>query len=191
VKSPVELRDELSLRPLPEIVSALFDRLNVPPRLVAHHLLVHDVAAQLIAALQSHWRIELDSEAVLIGAAWHDVGKVVHPEELTGSGHQHEAAGMALLQQLGSEQRLARFARTHGTWSEDASLQLEDLLVALADQTWRGKRSNALEQRIVDVLVLEAAAQPWQAFIMLDDLIEKIAERADPRLSWQGKFPVK
>jgi len=49
--------------------------------------LVHDVAAQLTAALQQrHPKLIFDRSAVLYGAATHDIGKVVHPTELTGQG---------------------------------------------------------------------------------------------------------
>lgn len=191
MKSPYELRHELSLRPLPNVVLSLLEGLNLPPRLMAHHLLVHDVAAQIVQAIQSHWTIGFDTEALLIGAAWHDIGKVAHPEELTGSGHQHEAAGLDLLQQMGVEQKLARFALTHEMSSDDPSMKLEDLLVALADHVWRGKRNTELEQRIADLLAGESATQRWEAFIVLDDVLEKITELAPQRLSWQGKFPVK
>jgi putative nucleotidyltransferase with HDIG domain len=190
MKSPHELRYELSLRPLPDKVTLLFDTLSLPPRLLAHHLLVHDVAARMVEAIQSYWpQVVLDIEAVLIGAAWHDIGKVKYPEELTGSGHQHEAVGLALLQQVNIEQRLARFAVTHGTWSEDHSVQLEDLLVTLADHVWRGKRDTELEQRIADLLAQKSATQRWEVFIAIEHLIAELAEDADQRLNWQRKFP--
>src|SRR5690242_20727491 len=110
----------------------MLERLNAPPRLVAHLTVVHDAAADLLQALKAHWRnLPLDGDAVLFGAATHDVGKVLHPGELVGPGNEHESAGPPLLEQLGIPPDRSRFARTHGTWNEEADLALEDILVAM------------------------------------------------------------
>ncbi|MEU7778163.1 HD domain-containing protein [Micromonospora parva] len=82
------------LRPLPEQVVALLETLHAPPRLAAHLRAVHEVAAQLTDAVAVRFpQLPFDREAVLFGAATHDVGKVRHPEELSGPGPAHEPAG--------------------------------------------------------------------------------------------------
>ena len=43
--------------------------------------------------------LSVDHEAVLYGAATHDIGKVLHPNELDGPGNEHEKDGPALLEQ--------------------------------------------------------------------------------------------
>lgn len=58
-----------------------------------------------------------DRGAVLYGAASHDIGKVIHVGELTGPGSKHEGAGYALLIAHGVPPQMARFARTHGSWT--------------------------------------------------------------------------
>jgi putative nucleotidyltransferase with HDIG domain len=183
--------DQLALHPLPEIVSSFLDSRKAPPRLIAHLILVHDVAVQLIDFIRSQWPlIDLDAEAVLIGAAWHDIGKIKYPEELSGHGSQHEDAGLKLLLQAGIELRLARFAQTHGQWSTLPSISLEDLIVALADTCWKGKRDKPLEEQIVDILVNASRIDRWSIFLALDDKIEKLTTYANSRLAWQAKFPI-
>ncbi|WP_338056806.1 hypothetical protein [Streptomyces sp. ZAF1911] len=85
---------DLPLRLLPEVVAALLRELAAPPRLAAHLRLVHDVAYELTDWF-ARFRPELtfDREAVLFGAATHDIGKAVHTAELEGPGSAHEPAG--------------------------------------------------------------------------------------------------
>ncbi|GAA0654171.1 hypothetical protein GCM10010193_00350 [Kitasatospora atroaurantiaca] len=89
---------EPPLRPLPEGVAELLQSLEAPPRLAAHLRAVHDVAHQLVDWTgQRHPGLTFDREAVLFGAATHDVGKAVHVAELSGGGSAHEEAGRELL----------------------------------------------------------------------------------------------
>lgn len=77
----------MDLRPLPPQVQRLFDDLNVPARLRWHSILVHDVAAQLVARLwQTFPNLSLDDQAIFQGAALHDVGKMLNPERAGWSG---------------------------------------------------------------------------------------------------------
>jgi hypothetical protein len=61
-------------------------------------------------------QLSFDADAVSYGAATHDVGKALYPNELTGPGNQHESAGYRLLLDHGAPERRARFARTHARW---------------------------------------------------------------------------
>src|SRR5579859_296130 len=124
---------KLVLRPLPTEADSLLRRHNAPQRLIAHHILVHDVAAQLVDAVQTQWpSVQADVSAVLLGSAWHDIGKVEHPVEVTGPGHLHEIDGVQLLLRAGISPYLARFAQTHAQWAAQPNVNLDDLLVALA-----------------------------------------------------------
>ncbi|WP_431962932.1 hypothetical protein [Actinacidiphila sp. bgisy160] len=78
------------------------------------------------------------------GAATHDIGKALHVAELSAPGSAHERAGRAQLLAQGVTPRLARFAATHGSWT-DAAVTMEDLLVSVADKVWKGKRVTELE----------------------------------------------
>lgn len=136
----------MTTRPLPETARRLCDKLKAPPGLVAHLETVHDVAAGLLEALHARLpQLPVDGEAVLFGAATHDLGKVMYPFEMQSPGERHHAFGAALLEDCGVPMFLARFARTHGAWRQERDLPLEDLLVALADTVYKGERPVELE----------------------------------------------
>lgn len=131
---------------LPPEVTGFLESLAAPPRLRVHLEFVHEVAVQLVSSLREQWPdLAVDGALVCFGAAIHDLGKCHFPDELSGPGQQHEEAGYQLLLSLGVAPERARFARTHGAW---AGLALEDLLVALADKVWRGRRDEALEGEV-------------------------------------------
>jgi len=181
--------DALSLCPLPEQVKAILQENSAPPRLVAHLTLVHDVAFKLVAVLQDCFpQLVLDRDSVLFGAATHDIGKALHPGELTAPGNKHELAGTALLRNLGLSNELARFARTHAAWSTDKTLALEDYLVALADTCWKGKRVAELDDLVATRIAATINKERWEVFLMLDDILQGLTGDADRRLAWQSQF---
>jgi len=174
----------MTLRPLPQLAQTLCDTLQVPPNLRVHLQLVHDSAVELVGALQKQFPcLEFDANAVLLGAATHDIGKVIHPEEVAGPGRQHEKDGPELLQRQGLPAIIARFARTHGQWRDADDLSIEDLLVSLADKIWKGRRDEALEALLVRTIGQFGGAEQWMIFARLDDLCSQIASRADERLA--------
>ncbi|MCO5984937.1 HD domain-containing protein [Actinoallomurus spadix] len=178
------------LRPLPPRAEGLLRELDAPPRLAAHLRAVHDVAHQLLDRLdRDHGDLAADREAVLFGAASHDIGKTIHRQELSGPGSAHEEAGHRILLDHGVEERLARFARTHASWTEPG-ITIEDLLVSLADKIWKAKRLPDLEQRAVAYLTEASGKAPWQVFRDLDDLLTDIAADADHRLAFQSSYPI-
>lgn len=176
-----------NLRPLPPEAEKLCRILNAPARLVAHLSLVHDAACDLVAGLQRSFpTLAFDRDAVLFGAATHDLGKVLHHNEITGHGNQHEADGPSLLVQNGVSAASARFTRTHARWNEPA-IEIEDLLVALADSIWKGKRHDELEQLVVGKIAAAVKNEPWEAWSKLDEVLTAIAARSDERLEMQGR----
>jgi hypothetical protein len=177
-----------TLRPLPDQVKALLT--EAPPRLVAHLRAVHDVAWQLADWVERTYPgMRFDREAVLFGAATHDIGKIIYVAELSGPGSEHEQAGYELLLSKGVEERLARFARTHASWHEPG-IGMNDLLVSLADKIWKAKRVQDLEQLVTERLA-EAGGQPsWVVFMALDDFLDQVAGDADARLAFQASHPV-
>ncbi|MDT7788350.1 MAG: hypothetical protein QOF58_6769 [Pseudonocardiales bacterium] len=151
---------------------------------------MHDVACQLSAwVCQHHPEVAFDRAAVLFGAATHDIGKVLHPTELSAPGSQHEPAGHTLLLSRGVPEHLARFARTHGSWTAD-DVTLEDLLVSLADKVWKAKRVPDLEHLVTARLATAAGQEPWEVFLALDDELDRIASGADARLAFQSSYPI-
>ncbi|MGI5240102.1 HD domain-containing protein [Dactylosporangium sp. CA-139066] len=181
----------LQLREMPVEAARLLDVLHAPPRLAAHLRLVHDVAATLTVALEHrHPDLAFDRVAVLFGAATHDIGKVVHPTELTGPGSAHEPAGHALLLSYDIPDRFARFAGTHGTWHAP-DRTIDDLLVSLADAIWKGQRVADLEDLLVDRIAAATGQPRWQAFHGLDEILDNVATDADQRLAFQASYPVR
>jgi HD domain len=177
----------VQLRPLPEDIADLLREVSAPPRLAAHLRAVHDVAWQLTEALTEFYPVlRFDREEVLFGAATHDVGKTIHTSELSQPGTLHEQAGYDLLTTMGVEHRLARFAANHGTWTAPDT-STEDLLVSLADKIWKAKRVADLEDRVVYRICDGSGESRWQAFMNLDDLLDRLARDADARLSFQNQ----
>lgn len=182
-----EDQDPFEPRSLPSVASDLCERLHAPPRLVAHLMLVHEAAVDIVAGLRDRFlKLTFDSDVVLFGAATHDLAKTVHPQEITGSGHEHEEDGPGLLQQHGVPPHLARFARTHAAWRSEP-LPLEDLLVALADTVWKGKRIDDLEVQVTDRIAEQIEGERWEVYAQLDTLLEEVAKQGEQRLAWQAK----
>ncbi|MCA9096201.1 MAG: HD domain-containing protein [Planctomycetaceae bacterium] len=178
----------MKLRGLPDEVVRLCEELNAPGRLVAHLQLVHDVAACILDAVSAHFpNLKFDRESVLFGAASHDIGKVVHSEELTGPGKLHEAAGEKLLIRHGISVPLARFARTHGNWDRDTDVQIEDLMVAVADKVWKGVRKEELEELVCQKIAEELGLEGWEVFSVVDEVLDGIASGGEERLAWQRR----
>ena len=175
-------------QPLPEIAIDLCQKLDAPPRLVAHLHVVHDAAFQLTDLLKKSFpQLTFDQCEVLIGAAIHDLGKCQHQNELYAPGNRHEIDGAALLESVGVSAELARFCRTHGAWASE-ELPLEDLLVGLADTIWKGQRLDDLERLIVAKIALVSESQEWYVFGILDSVLENVAANSVARLAWQAKY---
>src|SRR5215469_3596627 len=86
----------------PETINPL-RQVVAPPRLVAHLILVHDVAATLVERIRAAFpEIFFRKEEVLFGASIHDFGKVTERSELTRSRTQHEQRGIELLRSMGT-----------------------------------------------------------------------------------------
>ncbi len=186
--NPDELADG-SYAPLTDEALDLCRRIGAPPRLLAHLILVHDVARALVNGLKAAFpALKFDKDAVFFGAATHDLGKSIHREELSEPGKLHELRGVELLKQYGVPDDLARFAYTHGNWKESRPVQMEDLIVALADNCWKGKRVPDLEALTTGTLAESTGEPQWQCYAVLDDLLQDLAADADARLEWQRSF---
>ncbi|MEU5280973.1 HD domain-containing protein [Streptomyces asoensis] len=180
-----------ALRPLPAQVASLLEDVGAPLRLVAHLRAVHDVAARLLDWLGPHCpALAVDRQAVLFGAATHDIGKTLHPEELSGPGSRHEEAGRNLLLARGVPAASARFAGTHACW-DAPDTAVEDLLVSLADKVWKNKRVADLEDLVVAELSRAGGRPVWQEFLDLDAFLTGLGEEAPLRLAWQSAHPVR
>ncbi|MGW3288880.1 HD domain-containing protein [Streptomyces sp. NPDC001002] len=181
--------DQPPLRPLPIEAADLLHKVDAPPRLVAHLRAVHDVAGQLLEWIAARdLDLGINPEAVLFGAATHDIGKTLHTAELSAPGSQHEAAGRDLLMTHGIDSAMARFAATHATWTTD-DIGTEDLLVSLADKIWKNKRVPELEDLVVARLAAASGRPAWEEFLDLDNCLAHIGDQADERLAYQASYP--
>lgn len=155
--------------------------INAPSKLVLHHLLVVEAAQELVKGLQSKFKLNFSGDLVLVGAALHDCGKIVHPHEMINPGNQHEISGEQILLYYEVSPEIARFCRTHASWYENDTV-LEDWLVALADKLWKGCREKALESMIISYIAQQTKFPEWEVFLEADLLFEEIAAKGSIRL---------
>src|SRR6187399_616915 len=111
---------------------ALLAELDAPRRLVVHGELVGEAAELLLAGL-GKLAVPFDAQLVRLGVVFHDVGKIVHPQEFAEPGTRHEPAGEALLLARGVSPEIARMCLSHARW-DSMPVSLEELIVALADK---------------------------------------------------------
>ncbi len=179
----------LRFNKLPRKVEEICAELKPPLRLIAHLTLVHDVSMKIVAEFeQSFPSFNFDKDEVVFGAAIHDIGKALFPNELVESGNRHEKLDFSVLERFDISKKQARFVYTHANWETAENIKIEDLLVALADNCWKGKRNEKLEMPITEQLAKSSAVEPWEVFLALDEILQKICADADKRLSWQNQF---
>ncbi len=176
-------------RELPPDALSLLNRVSAPPRLIAHLVLVHDVASQLVERLSETFPgVKFDQEAVLFGASTHDIGKATDGAELAGSDEDHPRRGAEMLRKMGVRDERARFAYTHGNWKDAENIRLEDLLVSLADKTWKGRQMDELETRTANFLSAASGSPVSSCHARLHEIVQSLAADADSRLAWQSSF---
>jgi hypothetical protein len=112
----------------------------------------------------------------------HDAGKIVHPGEMSASGHAHEKAGRELLLANGVEPEVARFCETHARWN-DPQATLEDLLVAAADKLWKGQREQELEGALMEMIARALGREVWDVYTVLDSHFEAVVSLGEDRLA--------
>ncbi|AFY56653.1 HD domain-containing protein [Rivularia sp. PCC 7116] len=155
-------------------------QLNAPPRLIRHVYLVGEAADLLIQQL-NRMDVDFDEKFVRLGVAFHDAGKIIHSQELFAPGNHHESDGEKLLISKGVNPRLARCCLSHARWKTMAC-SLEELIIALADKLWKGKREVDLEKIVVARIAKLINQDFWEVFIELDSHFEIIASQGEERL---------
>ncbi len=158
----------------------LLVNLGAPPSLVTHTRLVEEAAEVILSHLQ-RLRVPHDADFVRIGVVIHDAGKIIHPHELHRGGAEHEAAGEKLLLAHGVDPALARCCRSHAQWA-NMPCSLEELLVALADTLWKGKRDDDLEKRVTEGTAERVEKGFWDLFVDLDTCFKSAAADGTRRL---------
>jgi len=151
----------------------LLHELNAPRRLLVHVQLVGE-AGEVILGQCRDLNVDVDEEFVRIGIAIHDVGKIVHAHEITGPGSDHEPEGEKMLVERGVSARISRCCLSHARWDR-MECSIEELLIALADKLWKGKRVEALELLVIDRIAGQLGKDRWDLFSELDFKFEEIA----------------
>lgn len=159
----------------------LLKQLGASPKLIRHVRLVGEAADLLLYKIEQIG-IKVDARFVRLGVALHDAGKIIYVEELTNKGNKHEAEGESLLIKSGVEPSLARCCLSHAQW-EVMECSLEELLVALSDKLWKGKREAKLEEEVINRLSKLIGKDYWRLFIELDNHFEMIASSGEERLA--------
>ena len=155
-------------------------KMGATQRLITHVRLVGEAAELLLAELQ-RLGVPHDADFVRVAVVLHDSGKILHPDELDGGSDKHEHAGEMLLRAQGVCPALARRCISHARWGQ-MPCSLEELVVALADTLWKGKRNAALEKRVIEVISESLRLSFWDLFIELDSSFESIAANGTTRL---------
>lgn len=161
---------------LPVDITLLLEELDAPPELHKHLRVVYSAASELLESIHSEWPgLRTDNQLVLWGAAIHDIGKVLHPNELSEPGDQHLEAGYHLLLEKGFSRKLAQIALVHEHWNHPER-SLEELLVSLSDLIWNGIRNNQLEEIIIGRIAEKTHAGFWDVYLKMDPILEKATE---------------
>lgn len=160
--------------------AAMLRALGAGEHLLRHLQLVGEAADALMAVYRG-LHLRFDAHLIELGVALHDAGKIVHPEELDGPGSRHEPAGQALMLANGVAPALARCCVSHAAWQEPGN-SFEELSVALADKLWKGKREEALELLVIDMIAAQRGQARWDVFTTLDSAFEEIAAGGSKRL---------
>ena len=150
-------------------------------RLITHLLLVGEAAEELLTFLSSY-PLDLDYDFIKIGVAIHDAGKIEFTSELDGPGSEHEPAGEQLLLKHGIDSKIARCCLSHARYDE-LECSLEELLIALSDKLWKGKRIEPLETRIIRLIAGKLGKDYWDIYLDFDSCFETIALGGDARLA--------
>lgn len=156
-------------------------QLGAPPRLILHVCLVGEAADLLIEKLDG-MKVNFDEKFVRLGVAFHDAGKIIHPQELISLGNRHEVDGETLLISKGVNSQLARCCLSHARW-KTMECSLEELIIALADKLWKGKREVELEKKVIERISKLIDRDFWELFIELDSHFESIASQGEKRLA--------
>lgn len=158
----------------------LLDKINAPKHLKIHVMLVGEAADELIEFFET-MSLVIDSDFIRTGVVIHDIGKTIHLNEMTDIGSQHEPDGEKLLLKYGASAMLARVCMSHARWHE-MECSLEELLIALSDKLWKGKRVQELEEKVIDAIAERKQLEKWDVFTDLDSKFEEIASGGYERL---------
>ncbi|MCG6192299.1 HD domain-containing protein [Leptospira sp. FAT2] len=152
----------------------LLKSLKASKSIIDHHETVVETAEKLLDQLPTVVKRLIDRNIVLIGSSLHDCGKITKPLEEVKSGKAHELSGKKLLLSLGVSHKIARFCMIHSLTME--TLYLEELLVGIADNLWKGSRDLSKELCFYHKIAVLLNQKDELLFQKMDDVFERISE---------------
>lgn len=154
----------------------LLKDLKASKSLINHHELVIQTSEKTLDYLPSSLNHLIDRNLVLIGCSIHDIGKIIKPSEEIRSGKNHEIAGKDFLLSLGVSPKIARYCIIHSLPEE--KLYLEELLVGISDNLWKGSRDLSKELWLYQKCTALLNQKDELLFKKLDDVFEQIVEES-------------
>jgi hypothetical protein len=158
----------------------LLDELNAPPKLITHVKLVLE-AAEVIIEECIRYTSSIDYEFIRIGVILHDVGKIIYPDEFIKSGELHESEGERLLLNIGVNPKIARCCLSHSNYNT-MECSIEETIIALADNLWKGKRIESLESKVIEWFYNFFDKEIWEVYLKLNETFEIVAAKGLERL---------
>jgi len=142
----------------------IMKNLGAPKRLIQHSELVKEAAEELISGLYDLSE-KIDFEFVRIGVILHDIGKIKYKEEIySNEGNFHAIEGEKILLKIGISKKIARCCVSHNNYN-NMKCSIEELLIALSDKLWKGKRDKELELKVIDELACLYEKTRWDIYI--------------------------
>lgn len=152
----------------------LLKDLKASRSLINHHELVIETAERILDRLPTVVKRLIDRDSVLIGCSVHDIGKIIKPAEENKPGKNHELAGRDLLLSLGVSPKIARYCMIHSLPEEN--LYLEELLVGITDNLWKGSRDLSKELCFYQKSTTLLNHKDELLFKKLDDVFERLSD---------------
>lgn len=157
-------------------------------RLIRHHKIVRSVARE-IAVKFSKLGIQIDQRLAEMMAVTHDLGKCVATNELDEPGTKHEGLGKSVaLEYFGIDESVSKICQSHGWDTPQAPdgnrmMSKEEIVATLADRLWKGSRKTPFEMGVAESLCLELGKESWEVFMLIDPILEDIADEGAERLA--------
>jgi uncharacterized protein len=165
---------------VPSRVVEVWDKYNLPENVRRHCIKVAEVATRIARAMKSRG-VDVDEDAVLMGALLHDIGRAITHEPF-----QHFVLSGEILRKEGFDEKIVRIAERHfsaGITKEEAEIlglppksympeSLEEKIVCFADNIVFGDTEVTFEDYMqkLDRIAERDIEHAW--------LVERTKERA-------------
>jgi uncharacterized protein len=159
----------------------VWDKYGLPENVRRHCIKVAEVAMRIAKAMKGKGKVDVDENAVLVGALLHDIGRAITHEPF-----QHFVLSGEILRKEGFDEKIVRIAERHfsaGITKEEAEVlglppksympeSIEEKIVCFADNIVFGDKEVTFEDymRKLDRIAERDKEHAW--------LVERTKERA-------------